>query len=102
MCARSRQGRGKIWDGSYAGAVIGGGATTRSAIVALWTLGLNPIYLINRDPREVGETIKWFATSPLNEQGLRIRPLNSAGDVEEALGETESPVVMAVGAIPGS
>jgi quinate dehydrogenase len=36
-----------------AGVVIGGGATTRSAVYALSTMGLHPIYLCNRDVNEV-------------------------------------------------
>lgn len=40
-------------EGVGAGAVFGGGATTRSAVYALMTLGLHPIYLINRDPDEI-------------------------------------------------
>lgn len=36
-----------------AGLIIGGGATTRSAAHALATLGLHPIYLVNRDVGEV-------------------------------------------------
>jgi quinate dehydrogenase len=36
-----------------AGVVIGGGATTRSAVHALWTMGLESLYLVNRDAGEV-------------------------------------------------
>lgn len=36
-----------------AGAVIGGGATTRSAAHALWMMGFETIYLVNRDVGEV-------------------------------------------------
>ena len=36
-----------------AGVVIGGGATTRSAVHALWTMGLEKLYLVNRDAGEV-------------------------------------------------
>lgn len=40
--------------------VIGGGATTRSAVHALHTLGLSPIFLINRFPDEVAAVQKSF------------------------------------------
>ena len=36
-----------------AGVVIGGGATTRSAAHALWMMGLESVYLVNRDVGEV-------------------------------------------------
>jgi quinate dehydrogenase len=36
-----------------AGVVIGGGATTKSAVHALWMMGLQKIYLVNRDVGEV-------------------------------------------------
>jgi shikimate 5-dehydrogenase len=36
-----------------AGIVIGGGATTRSAVHALWIMGLEQVYLVNRDVEEV-------------------------------------------------
>lgn len=36
-----------------AAAVIGGGATTRSAAHALWMMGFETIYLVNRDVGEV-------------------------------------------------
>jgi len=36
-----------------AGVIIGGGATARSAAHALWMVGLQNIYLINRDVEEV-------------------------------------------------
>lgn len=36
-----------------AGVVIGGGATTRSAVHALWMMGLEKVYLVNRDVGEV-------------------------------------------------
>jgi len=45
-----------------AGVVIGGGATTRSAAHALWTMGLETVYLVNMDVGEVeaGESINPF------------------------------------------
>jgi quinate dehydrogenase len=45
-----------------AGVIIGGGATTRSAAHALWMMGLEIIYLVNRDVGEV-EAGKSFAVS---------------------------------------
>ena len=36
-----------------AGVVIGGGATTRSAAHALWMMGLESVYLVDRDTGEV-------------------------------------------------
>jgi quinate dehydrogenase len=46
---------------SIIGAVIGGGATTRSAIVALRHLGCSTIFVVNRDEDEVNAIQSWFS-----------------------------------------
>ncbi|KAJ7714332.1 hypothetical protein B0H14DRAFT_2546384 [Mycena olivaceomarginata] len=83
--------------GSFAGLVIGGGATTRSAAHALTLLGLAPIFLI---------TVTWtksrshgcHAASQL--QGGLIH-LRDPADVETHLvGEGKARILMAVGCIP--
>lgn len=76
-------------------AVIGGGATTRSAILALHRLGLGPIYLVNRDEGEVRGTIEWFAGTALQ---LDLVHLRNTQDVDRQCAEGPSIVV---GAIPG-
>jgi quinate dehydrogenase len=40
--------------------IIGGGGTTRAAVYALGRLGIERIWLINRDPTETEEIIKQF------------------------------------------
>lgn len=47
---------------SSAGMVVGGGGTTRAAVYALNKfLGCSPIYLVNRDDKEVQDVIDHFA-----------------------------------------
>ncbi|KAG6870907.1 hypothetical protein C0992_012139, partial [Termitomyces sp. T32_za158] len=88
-------------DASYAaqtgaGAIIGGGATTRSAAHALSLLGLSPLFLVNRDPAEVHAV-----QSTLSH--LTIIHLTNSEDVQRHLGQRESPtVLMVVGAIPAT
>lgn len=91
--------------GAYSGAVVGGGATTRSAVLALWTLGIGTIFLINRDAGETAEIVRWFKSKGLVEQGLRLVPLGAVEDVEEYLGDDAGEdrvpqLALAVGAIP--
>jgi shikimate 5-dehydrogenase len=45
-----------------AGVVIGGGATTRSAVHALWMMGLEKVYLVNRDVSEVEAGTSFFTS----------------------------------------
>ncbi|KAF8211089.1 hypothetical protein K438DRAFT_104434 [Mycena galopus ATCC 62051] len=84
--------------GSFAGLVIGGGATTRSAAHALTLLGLAPIFLINRDVEEVRAVMD--AMPHLSSKGGLIH-LRDPADVETHLvGEGKARILMAVGCIP--
>ncbi|THU89351.1 hypothetical protein K435DRAFT_761179 [Dendrothele bispora CBS 962.96] len=81
-----------------AGVVFGGGATTRSAVYALHTIGLHPIYLVNRDVDEVAQVRANFPD--LVKAGSLVH-LTSPTLVEELLAQPTSPkVLMIVGAIP--
>ncbi|GMK57701.1 hypothetical protein CspeluHIS016_0405350 [Cutaneotrichosporon spelunceum] len=92
--------------GQASGMIIGGGATTRSAVHALYTLGMNPVFLANRDAAEVADTIAHFdARSDLaNANRLRLIHLTSIEQVEGYLGPNATDrlpgVAMVVGAIP--
>ncbi|KAK4047287.1 hypothetical protein OIO90_006248 [Microbotryomycetes sp. JL221] len=70
--------------------IIGGGGTTRAAIYALSQLGIDKIFLINRDPEETRAIIKSFP-------GYNLSALNSVDDWQA---EHESNVACGVGAIP--
>jgi shikimate 5-dehydrogenase len=90
--------------GQLSGAVIGGGATTRSAILSLHRLGLGPILLINRDEAEVAATTAWFQRTELvREQGLELIHVKDPGEVERYLVDegSRAPLGIVVGAIPG-
>ncbi|KAF8881210.1 hypothetical protein BD779DRAFT_1546833 [Infundibulicybe gibba] len=70
-----------------AGLVIGGGATTRSAIFALGLLGVNSIFIVNRDADEA-------------RRERVFDHLRHPGDVHEHLvGPEKRRIVVAVGAI---
>lgn len=88
--------------GKASGMVIGGGATTRSAVHALYTLGMNPIFLANRDAGEVRDTIAHFDARKSGPNPIRLIHLTSVDDVEAYLGPsgTAPGVAMIVGAIP--
>ncbi|CAK9784198.1 Aminoacid dehydrogenase-like protein [Cutaneotrichosporon oleaginosum] len=92
--------------GQASGMVIGGGATTRSAVHALYTLGMNPIFLANRDAAEVADTIAHFdsRSDPANPNRLRLIHLTSVEQVEGHLGPNATDrlpgIAMVVGAIP--
>ena len=80
-----------------AGLVIGGGPRARSAVYALSLLGLNPIFLLNRDDEEVEYLMTFF---PNLKKKKRLIYLKSPTDVEQYLTKPMSPVVlMAVAAI---
>ncbi|KAF7303129.1 Pentafunctional arom polypeptide [Mycena kentingensis (nom. inval.)] len=84
--------------GVGAGLVIGGGATTRSAAHALTLLGLAPIYLINRDEKEVKDVM--HAMPHLSSKSGLIH-LKDPADVEKYLvGEGKPTLLMIVGCIP--
>ena len=82
--------------------VIGGGATTRSAILALYTLSVRHICIIKRDSEEVQSTMAWFEQAGLCKQGLQFRHLASVEDVEAVYGVTDSwpALSLGVGAVP--
>ncbi|KIK68991.1 hypothetical protein GYMLUDRAFT_152333 [Collybiopsis luxurians FD-317 M1] len=85
-------------EGVGAGAVFGGGATTRSAVYALMTLGLHPIYLVNRDSDEIKAVQSVYPE--LIKKGSLIH-LDHPDKVEELLAQPDSPrILMIVGAIP--
>jgi quinate dehydrogenase len=80
-------------NGTAAGLVIGGGATTRSAAYALTMLGLSPIFLINRDEEEVCQVQQSMPS-------IEFIHLRHPTDVELKLAQPDSPkIYMAVGAI---
>jgi len=97
--------------GAASALVIGGGATTRSAVYALSTLGLNPIFLVNRDEEEVRTVIESFAASSLSTSNgcLELVHLRSIDVVDKYFGasmtdgkERTPPLIIIVGAIPGT
>jgi len=78
--------------GNEAGMVIGGGGTTRAAVYALNKyIGLSPIYLVNRDEREVRDVIDHFAEK-LDVQFIHLSTVAAADQIR-------APKYM-VGAIP--
>ncbi|KAL0072725.1 hypothetical protein AAF712_000488 [Marasmius tenuissimus] len=84
--------------GVGAAIVYGGGATTRSAIYALTSVGLHPIYLVNRDPGEVKQVQDVFPELVAKSSLVHLR---SPEEVEERLVQSDAPpVLMVVGAIP--
>ncbi|ESK93683.1 pentafunctional arom polypeptide [Moniliophthora roreri MCA 2997] len=84
--------------GIGAGIVYGGGATTRSSVYALTSLGLHPIYLVNRDETEVKQVQEAFPE--LAARGS-LKHLQDPEQVEKTLVQSNSPpVLMVVGAIP--
>ncbi|KAJ4483741.1 hypothetical protein J3R30DRAFT_3402375 [Lentinula aciculospora] len=85
-------------EGAGAGAVFGGGATTRSAIYAFRKLGLHPIYLVNRAADEVKAVQD--AYPELFQKGSLIH-VDHPDKVEDLLARPNSPrIFMIVGAIP--
>ncbi|KAK7031710.1 Pentafunctional arom polypeptide [Favolaschia claudopus] len=80
--------------GSSAGLVIGGGATTRSTAHALTSLGLSPIFVINRDVDKVRTVMDAMPHT-------KFIHLRDPTDVENYLvGKHKPCVLMAVGCIP--
>ncbi|KAM0756154.1 hypothetical protein T439DRAFT_22136 [Meredithblackwellia eburnea MCA 4105] len=76
--------------------VIGGGGATRSSVYALHTLGLSPIYIVNRDPEETASIIRQFAQ-------FDVRALESAEQAREELSKAETNgirLLTGIGAIP--
>lgn len=95
--------------GAASALVIGGGATTRSAVYALSTLGLNPIFLVNRDEEEIRTVIESFAASSTSNGRLELVHLRGIDVVDKYFGanmtngreERTPPLAIVVGAIPG-
>lgn len=88
--------------GAASALVIGGGATTRSAVYALHHLGLEPIYLVNRDADEVARVVESFTGA-----GVELVHLRSVADVDAHLslggaeeGKARRELAVVVGAIP--
>lgn len=87
--------------GTASGMVIGGGATTRSAVHALFTLGLNPIFLVNRDSDEVAGTIAEFKSKGSKVELIHLTSVEQTEGLLGADAEVRKPgVAMIVGAIP--
>ncbi|KAH9812431.1 hypothetical protein DFH28DRAFT_930870 [Melampsora americana] len=79
---------------NYAAFVIGSGATTRSAVYALSSLNLSPIYLINRDHEETLGVMGQFPH-------LDLRAILDEEDFEaECTGRYAKPIPIGVGCIP--
>ncbi|KAF9268727.1 hypothetical protein L218DRAFT_526692 [Marasmius fiardii PR-910] len=78
--------------------VYGGGATARSAIYALSSIGLHPIYLVNRDDGEVKQVQNVF---PELVSRASLIHLKTSEEVEQHIVQSNTPpVLMVVGAIP--
>ncbi|GAA5872716.1 hypothetical protein JCM3774_005038 [Rhodotorula dairenensis] len=90
--AEEMRGRARPFGDGKSAFIIGGGGTTRAAIHALSTLGLSPIYLINRDPTETASIV---ASPPFAKYDLR--PLER---VEQWTDDEAERVACGVGAIP--
>jgi quinate dehydrogenase len=92
--------------GAASALVIGGGATTRSAIYALSTLGLNPIFLVNRDEEEVRTVIGSFAASNgclelVHLRGIDVVDKYFGASMADGREKRTPPLTIIVGAIPG-
>ncbi|KAF8316183.1 Aminoacid dehydrogenase-like protein [Clavulina sp. PMI_390] len=81
--------------GTGSAMVIGGGATTRSAVHALHTLGLKPIFLVNRDKSEVEAVVESFPH--LKETLVHLDTVDPPSTID---GKYVPPILMIVGAIP--
>ncbi|KAI5475359.1 3-dehydroquinate synthase [Pseudohyphozyma bogoriensis] len=82
--------------GVAAGLMIGGGGATRAAIYAMNSIGISPIFLINRDATETAAIISQF-------NDLDLRPLENVEAAKAALAELDKSGVRlaaGVGAIP--
>jgi len=104
------RGNQRFPSGAASALVIGGGATTRSAVYALSTLGLNPIFLVNRDEEEVRSVIESFATSSTSRDYPELIHLRGIDVVDKYFGASMTdggeqrtpPLTIIVGAIPGN
>ncbi|GJN94686.1 hypothetical protein Rhopal_007777-T1 [Rhodotorula paludigena] len=72
--------------------IIGGGGTTRAAVYALSSMGLSPIFLVNRDPTETASII---STPAFAKYDLRALEKEEQWSNEEA-----ERIACGVGAIP--
>ncbi|GEM12678.1 pentafunctional AROM polypeptide [Rhodotorula toruloides] len=87
-----QQGKTKPFGEGRSAIIIGGGGTTRAAVYALSTLGLSPLWLINRDPKETAAII---STPSFAKYDLRALEREDKWTNEEA-----DRVACGVGAIP--
>ncbi|KAG8723847.1 hypothetical protein FRC09_001490 [Ceratobasidium sp. 395] len=84
----------KFAPGHAAALCVGGGGAARSAIHALHTMGLSPIYLMNRDQHEIDALFECVHDLPL----MHLRQIS---EVEAKLAEPGvPPIAVAVSAIP--
>ena len=96
--------------GATSALIIGGGATTRSAVYALGALGLNPIFLVNRDEKEVRTVVESFSDPSTSNGRLKLVHLRGIDVVDKYFGasmtdggeERTPPLTIIVGAIPGT
>ncbi|GAA6003487.1 hypothetical protein JCM10207_000355 [Rhodosporidiobolus poonsookiae] len=82
--------------GTASALMIGGGGATRAAIWAMNSIGLSPIYLINRDASETAAIVAQFPD-------LDLRPLETVEQVQQELEATEKQgirLAAGTGAIP--
>ncbi|BGO96316.1 hypothetical protein JCM10020v2_008053 [Rhodotorula toruloides] len=87
-----QQGKAKPFGEGRSAIIIGGGGTTRAAVYALSTMGLSPLWLINRDPKETAAII---STPSFAKYDLRALEREEQWTEEEA-----ERVACGVGAIP--
>ncbi|GAA5911985.1 hypothetical protein JCM8208_006449 [Rhodotorula glutinis] len=88
----AERGRDKPFGEGRSAIIIGGGGTTRAAVYALSSLGLSPLYLINRDPTETAAII---STPAFSRYDLRALEREDQWTEDEA-----ERVACGVGAIP--
>ena len=65
------------------GMVIGGGGAARSAVYALMKhMRCGPIYIVNRDPREVASLISWGRTQGYGDELVHVETVSRAEELE--------------------
>lgn len=94
QCNRKFSSSDTFAPGHAAALSIGGGGAARSGIHAMHTMGLSPIYLMNRDQAEIDALFECFPDLPL----VHLKDISEA---EKILAEPgRPPIVAIVGAIP--
>jgi len=84
---------------SFSAVLVGGGATTRSAVYALFTMGLRTFYIFNRDADEVRSLIRDIKDKEVMQE-VNFVCLTKVADVKKFLhGEAAERLIMGVGAI---